>query len=161
MCWLPPLPWVSLSFNYGGQVKARGNCPMCEGLQMSWIKPVCSAVTVYILYELPLSRNDEPPTLIAYTSGPGTLLKIKQVSANENSYTWKQRKICPARVCPSCLVVIDVLTFWEQGVEGGKDIIQASFFPQEKQKRANGCICCAGIRRIVDVLFLWKLYYNF
>lgn len=94
MSWLPPLLWVSLSFNYGGQVKA---CPNSY-------------------------------------SGPGTLPEINQVSVNENSYTWKQWKACPATACPSCLVVIDVLAFWEWGVEGGKYIIQTSFFHRRNRK---------------------------
>lgn len=58
----------------------------------------------------------------------------------------KQRAPRLATACPVFFVVINVVPFWQWGVEGGKDIIQAGFFPQKKgQMVASAALASEGL----------------
>lgn len=133
-----------LSFKYVGQLKAELGGLLClEG----WIKLVTLSCCygVYII------------------GGSGTLLDTNQgyISISENSYTWKTVSTPSGNSIPCVFHGNQCSAILAVGCWRRKRHYSSRFFPQATQKRANDCLCCTGIGRIVDVLFLWKLYYNF
>lgn len=68
------------------------------------------------------------------------------------AYAWKHNSVPPAS-CASCLIGIDVMTFWQCCAEAGERHYSTMYFSTGETEKANGCLGSAGIGRIFDVPF--------